>query len=94
MTANEADTLLRQYLLLRSDLGLWKAIQAKFLQPKSPFESRSVRMAATKGANCAGCSHAHYLRKPRPHGFERVAPDRSSVGVDIKEAVPAVECNK
>ena len=28
--------------------------------------------AATKGVNCAGCSHAHYLRKPRP----RPAKDR------------------
>jgi hypothetical protein len=44
MTADEADTLLRQYFRRRSDLGLWKAIQAKFLQPQSPFESRSVRM--------------------------------------------------
>jgi len=27
--------------------------------------------AATKGVNCVGCTHAHYLRKPRP-----VAPPR------------------
>jgi hypothetical protein len=25
-----------------------------------------VLRAATKGVNCIGCSHAHYLRKPRP----------------------------
>jgi hypothetical protein len=24
--------------------------------------------AATKGVNCMGCSHVHYLRKPRPIG--------------------------
>jgi len=24
--------------------------------------------AATKGVNCIGCTHAHYLRKPRPVG--------------------------
>jgi len=26
----------------------------------------AVVRAATKGVNCIGCSHAHYLRKPRP----------------------------
>jgi hypothetical protein len=24
--------------------------------------------ATTKGVNCTGCTHAHYLRKPRPVG--------------------------
>jgi hypothetical protein len=28
--------------------------------------------AATKGVNCIGCTHAHYLRKPRPVGQPRV----------------------
>lgn len=28
--------------------------------------------ATTKGANCIGCTHAHYLRKPRPVGQPRV----------------------
>ena len=28
--------------------------------------------AATKGVNCAGCSHAHYLRKPRAQRLEPI----------------------
>jgi len=28
--------------------------------------------ATTKGVNCTGCTHAHYLRKPRPVGQPRV----------------------
>jgi hypothetical protein len=28
--------------------------------------------ATTKGVNCTGCTHAHYLRKPRPVGEPRV----------------------
>jgi hypothetical protein len=28
--------------------------------------------AATKGVNCIGCTHAHYLRKPRPVSQPRV----------------------
>jgi len=27
--------------------------------------------AATKGVNCTGCTHAHYLRRPRPVGEPR-----------------------
>jgi hypothetical protein len=34
------------------------AIPAKFL---------AVVRSATKGVNCVGCSHSHYLRKPRPY---------------------------
>jgi hypothetical protein len=39
------------------------AIPEKFLQ---------LVRAATKGVNCIGCTHAHYLRKPRPAGLPRV----------------------
>jgi hypothetical protein len=28
--------------------------------------------ATTKGVTCIGCTHAHYLRKPRPVGQPRV----------------------
>jgi hypothetical protein len=31
-----------------------------------PDKFLTVVRAATKGVNCIGCSHAHYLRKPRP----------------------------
>jgi hypothetical protein len=31
-----------------------------------PEKLLSLARATTKGVNCSGCSHAHYLRKPRP----------------------------
>ncbi len=31
-----------------------------------PEKFLSLVHAVTKGVNCSGCSHAHYLRKPRP----------------------------
>lgn len=37
--------------------------------------------ATTKGVNCIGCTHAHYLRKPRPIGQPRVN------GSAVQEAV-------
>ena len=40
--------------------------------------------AATKGANCAGCSHAHYLRKPRARRLEAIESN-------LAKAVSAVE---
>ena len=35
-----------------------------------PEEFLAVVRAVAKGVNCLGCSHTHYLRKPRPHVFE------------------------
>lgn len=35
-----------------------------------PEQFLAVVRAATKGVNCIGCSHAHYLRKPHPHPVE------------------------
>lgn len=35
-----------------------------------PEKFAAVVRAATKGVNCIGCSHSHYLRKPRPHPVE------------------------
>jgi hypothetical protein len=45
--------------------------------------------AATKGANCIGCSHAHYLRKPRPQvgdqkRFEPLQKDPRSADAPIQ----------
>ena len=31
-----------------------------------PDKFLAVVRAATRGVNCSGCSHMHYLRKPRP----------------------------
>jgi hypothetical protein len=39
--------------------GEESVIQEKFL---------ALVRAATRGANCSGCAHMHYLRKPRPLG--------------------------
>jgi hypothetical protein len=37
ITAKEVHSALRVHLQTRSDLGLWKAIGARVLQPQSPF---------------------------------------------------------
>jgi hypothetical protein len=37
--------------------------------------------ATTKGANCMGCTHAHYLRKPRPVGEPRLNDSANQNGV-------------
>jgi hypothetical protein len=31
-----------------------------------PEKFLALVRAATRGVNCRGCSHMHYLRKPRP----------------------------
>ena len=36
-----------------------------------PEKFLALVRAATKGVNCSGCTHAHYLRKPRPPGQPR-----------------------
>jgi hypothetical protein len=43
VTAKKVHSMLRQYLQSRSDLGLWKAISVKILQPQSPFGPGSAR---------------------------------------------------
>jgi hypothetical protein len=48
------------------------AIPGKFL---------SAVQAATRGVNCTGCSHSHYLRKPRA----RRAEDRAAAGSTQKD---------
>jgi hypothetical protein len=37
-----------------------------------PEKFLALVRATTKGVNCIGCTHAHYLRKPRPVGQPRV----------------------
>jgi len=45
--------------------------------------------AATKGVNCIGCTHAHYLRKPRPVGQPRLndSPHQNAVWGETTEAL-------
>jgi hypothetical protein len=47
-----------------------------------PDKFLSAVQAATKGVNCTGCSHSHYLRKPRA----RSAEDRAAAGSAQKNA--------
>src|SRR6266436_6638852 len=44
-----------------------------------PEKFLGVLRAATKGVNCIGCSHAHYLRKPRARNVEEHGRDESVV---------------
>jgi hypothetical protein len=37
-----------------------------------PEKSLALVRATTKGVNCSGCTHGHYLRKPRPPGQPKV----------------------
>jgi len=37
-----------------------------------PENSLALVRATTKGVNCIGCTHGHYLRKPRAHGQSNI----------------------
>src|SRR5580692_3466224 len=45
--------------------------------------------AATRGVNCSGCSHMHYLRKPHPLGPSKLndSVNRDVVGGEIPETL-------
>jgi hypothetical protein len=43
-----------------------------------PDKFLAVVRAATRGVNCDGCSHAHYLRKPRPRPVDDCAENEST----------------
>jgi hypothetical protein len=45
--------------------------------------------ATTKGVNCNGCTHTHYLRKPRPVGQPKLneAAQQSAVHADTTETL-------
>ena len=50
-----------------------------------------VVRATTKGVNCCGCSHAHYLRKPRRPVGEPGASDATQPSDSGNEAVAAAQ---
>ena len=54
-----------------------------------------VVRAATKGVNCIGCSHAHYLRKPRPRPVDdrsgNESPDQRASTAETAAATQAPE---
>jgi hypothetical protein len=37
-----------------------------------PEKFLALVRATTRGVNCSGCTHAHYLRKPRPPGQPKI----------------------
>ena len=43
LTVKQVHTMLQHYLHSRSDLGLWNAVAARVMAPKSPFEPESAR---------------------------------------------------
>ena len=43
ISPKEVDRMLRRHLGSRSDLGFWKAVEAKILEPQNPFESPTRR---------------------------------------------------
>lgn len=43
VTPKEVDRMLRQHFRSRSDLGFWKAVEAKVLEPQNPFGTRTRR---------------------------------------------------
>ena len=43
-----------------------------------PDRFLAVVRAATRGVNCTGCSHAHYLRKPRPRPVDHRSGNEST----------------
>ena len=44
-----------------------------------PEQFLSAIRAATKGVNCIGCSHAHYLRKPRARNVQEHGRGESAI---------------
>lgn len=50
-----------------------------------PEKFWAVIRAATKGVNCSGCSHTHYLRKPLPH------PPINATGISTTEGAVGAE---
>jgi hypothetical protein len=43
ITPKEVDHMLRQHFRSRSDLGFWKVVEAKVLEPQNPFGPRTRR---------------------------------------------------
>jgi hypothetical protein len=43
VTPAEVDRMLRKYLCVRPDLGLWNALAAQIFEAQSPFETQSRR---------------------------------------------------
>ena len=56
-----------------------------------PEKFLAVIRAATKGVNCSGCSHAHYLRKPFPRPPTNVTGDSTIAGAVGAECLLAAQ---
>lgn len=56
-----------------------------------PEKFLAVIRAATKGVNCSGCSHTHYLRKPFPRPPTNVTGDSTIAGAVGAECLLAAQ---
>jgi hypothetical protein len=54
-----------------------------------PEKFLALVRAATRGANCSGCTHMHYVRKPRPLGPPTLngSAKHGTAGTEIAEAL-------
>jgi hypothetical protein len=54
-----------------------------------PEKFLALVRAATRGANCSGCTHMHYVRKPRPLGPPTLnsSAKHGAAGTEIPEAL-------
>jgi hypothetical protein len=56
-----------------------------------PEKFLALIRAATKGVNCSGCSHTHYLRKPFPHPPINATGDSTIAGAVGAESLLATQ---
>jgi hypothetical protein len=54
-----------------------------------PKKLLALVRAATRGVNCRGCSHMHYLRKPRPLNPPKLSAsaEHEIAGIEISETL-------
>jgi hypothetical protein len=51
-----------------------------------PERFLAVVRAATRGVNCVGCSHSHYVRKPSAHKFAQVSRTSPEPAIEVQSA--------
>jgi hypothetical protein len=65
-------------------------------ESRIPESFLALVRAATRGANCSGCSHMHYLRKPRPLGPPNInhSTKHDSADTEIPAALATANLNQ
>jgi hypothetical protein len=51
-----------------------------------PERFMAVVRAATRGVNCVGCVHSHYVRKPTAHQFTQASSARPGSATEVQSA--------